>query len=46
MAATPGCRTTHYCGDGIVDASQGEACDEGALNGTEVCERNCLPLIN
>ncbi|MFX6006975.1 hypothetical protein ABTF07_20585, partial [Acinetobacter baumannii] len=28
----PGCKFAPYCGDGIV--SNGEACDEAALNGT------------
>lgn len=32
-----------YCGDGLVQASKGEACDQGAANGTAAscCTSNC-----
>ena len=30
----PGCKIAPYCGDGKVDGANGEACDEGATNGT------------
>ena len=38
----PGCHYSPYCGDGVV--SNGELCDEGALNGTVGhCSATCTP---
>jgi hypothetical protein len=41
----PGCRKPHYCGDGIVDTSFGEQCDNGAANGHSLCSELCLNIV-
>jgi fibro-slime domain-containing protein len=37
----PGCRKPGYCGDGKID-SQHEQCDDGAANGTTLCDAFCV----
>jgi len=40
------CVSTEYCGDDIVQAAAGEACDDGALNGTVgFCNTQCTDLV-
>ncbi len=40
---TPGlCKKLPYCGDGIVQADQGEKCDEGTHQGSPGCSADCL----
>jgi len=43
----PGCRYPHYCGDGIVDESEGEQCDFAMDNGSAAsqCTRDCKIYI-
>ncbi|HSU42467.1 MAG TPA: hypothetical protein VLJ38_22950, partial [Polyangiaceae bacterium] len=36
-----GCRWPSYCGDGVIDASFGEECDDGAQNGGKRCSTYC-----
>ena len=45
---TPGCKKPHYCGDGIVDANEGEQCDLGANNGAtgSCCNAKCQASID
>jgi fibro-slime domain-containing protein len=41
-ACTFGCTKAHYCGDGIIDSTEGEQCDDGAMNGMGGrCQMNC-----
>ena len=40
------CRTSCLlpaCGDGVVDAAQGELCDDGNSSGCDGCSSSCLP---
>jgi hypothetical protein len=39
----PGCKYPHYCGDSIVDESDGEQCDFGPNNGmvSSPCSAQC-----
>lgn len=43
----PGCKKPHRCGDGIVDANFGEACDLGDKNGAagSYCTADCKVII-
>jgi len=41
-ACSFGCTKAHYCGDGYIDAHDGEECDDGAKNGMGRCLNNCL----
>jgi cysteine-rich repeat protein len=38
---TVGCRPAHFCGDGNVDLSFGEECDDGVTNGSGGCSTSC-----
>jgi len=38
----PGCKLAHYCGDGKVDGTAGEQCDNGDKNGDIACTSSCL----
>jgi cysteine-rich repeat protein len=38
---TSACTLPRYCGDGVVDADYGEACDDGPLNGKSLCNQYC-----
>jgi hypothetical protein len=44
---TPSCQFASYCGDGVVDTSDGEQCDLGAKNGQpgSGCDSMCHILI-
>ena len=47
-ACAPGCVRPHYCGDGILDSTNGELCDNGAANsngayGPGQCNTVCQP---
>lgn len=37
------CQKTHYCGDGILDPSQGEQCEP--FPGYDLCMRDCSIFI-
>jgi len=39
---TPNCTRPHYCGDGFLDADQGELCDDGSNNGPPLCGSDCI----
>jgi fibro-slime domain-containing protein len=39
-----GCRKPGYCGDGKIDG-QHEQCDDGAANGTSLCNTSCILVI-
>jgi fibro-slime domain-containing protein len=39
------CTKAHYCGDGIIDAHDGEECDDGAKNGSGRCLTSCTLKI-
>jgi len=41
----PGCRKPPYCGDGKMDGSFGEQCDDGSENGTGLCDVDCKSII-
>ena len=41
-ACSFGCTKAHYCGDGIIDAHDGEQCDDGDKNGPGRCQMNCI----
>jgi hypothetical protein len=43
----PGCRFPHFCGDGIVDESEGEQCDFAMNNGLvgQCCTVECKVLL-
>ena len=38
------CTKLPYCGDGIVQADQGEKCDEGTFQGSPGCSKDCLAM--
>ena len=38
---TTACTLAPCCGDGIIDAADGEACDDGDANGTSRCHKDC-----
>jgi hypothetical protein len=44
---TAACTVPHFCGDGIVDAEQGEACDLGTYNGLAgmPCSGGCKVVV-
>jgi hypothetical protein len=41
-ACSFGCTKAHFCGDGFIDAKDGEQCDDGANNGKGRCKAGCL----
>ncbi|MGE5783912.1 MAG: DUF4215 domain-containing protein [Myxococcales bacterium] len=42
---SPGsCKRLPYCGDGIVQSDIGEKCDQGALQGSPGCSKDCLSM--
>jgi fibro-slime domain-containing protein len=43
-ACTRGCTFAHFCGDGFIDSSDGEQCDDAALNGMKGsrCDAGCI----
>ena len=43
----PGCRYPRFCGDGLLDATEGEQCDRGPLNGAagSPCSATCRILL-
>jgi fibro-slime domain-containing protein len=38
------CSRLPYCGDGIVQADQGEKCDQGSFQGSPGCSKDCLSM--